>query len=385
MIYSVIQYLFYTLHGCFLPYVTVFLMEWGVDTVAIGLILSANAAVMVLAQVFWGIAADKVGSVKKVFQFNLLAASVLIFIITFVRSTWLLVLLFPLTTFFVGPLMPLIDNWMSRVLRDRTDTNYGKSRLWGSIGFAIMVTFLGRMVESGYAALPFRIYGLVGIITLLLISRIPDVEPEHKEGGHSFLVHFSQLMANRKYVVFVVLSTLVFLAVQPSLGFLPKLIEAAKAGPAVYGVAMAISALSEIPFFYLGSRLLKKYSPRKLLLLSFMFFAARLLISAVFHSPAAILVSQLFQGFGYSIFLITSLVYIDDLASPSCRATAFLLGSAAYTGVSGIAGNYLGGRVIEASGILSLYGIGSFVIAAAALLFALSSYIERRRRTAAAD
>ena len=65
MIYSVIQYLFYTLHGCFLPYVTVFLMEWGVDTVAIGLILSANAAVMVLAQVFWGIAADKVGFCQK--------------------------------------------------------------------------------------------------------------------------------------------------------------------------------------------------------------------------------------------------------------------------------------------------------------------------------
>ncbi len=384
MIYSIIQYLFYTIHGCFTPFITVFLMEWGVDTVSIGLILAVNAAVMVLAQIFWGIAADKVGSVKRVFQFNLLIASLLIFSITFVRTTWLMILLFPLTTFFLGPLMPLIDNWLSRILRDRTDTNFGKSRLWGSIGFAVMVTFLGRMVESGHGALPFRIYGLVGMVTLVLISKIPDVEPEHKEGGHSFLVHFGQLLSNRRYMIFITLSTLVFLAVQPSMGFLPKLIEAAHAGPAVYGVAMALSALSEIPFFYLGSRMLKKMKPQRLLLLSFLFFAVRLLICAVFRSPGAILVSQLFQGFGYSIFLITSLVYIDDLAQPACRATAFLLGSAAYTGLSGITGNYLGGRLIGSMGIFSLYSLGAMVIAVAALFFTLSFVLERKRQNTAA-
>ncbi len=379
MIYSLIQLLFYAHHACYQPYVTLYLMNRDVDVIHIGIILATNSAIMVFSQPFWGVISDRVGSVRKVFMFCLGISLILIFLVTFIEKTWILSVMFPVITFFIGPLMNLMDNWMSRSLKDRTDITFGATRLWGSISFAVMVAILGKLVSEGNINLPFRLFSVLSLITMTLMLRVPDVVPEHKEGTASFFYHVGQLVTNGKYFIFIISAALVFMTIMPTLGFLPKYIEFVRGNAGIYGLAMAISALSEVPFFYLGNRIVKRIPPPLVILTAFSLFSVRLILCSLFPAPATVLISQVFQGAAYSLFVISSLVYVDSMADPSCKATAFLLGTATYSGLSGIIGNMTGGALIENCGVLFMFRSSALISLAVAGFFGLT--LVRMRKT----
>ena len=165
----------------------------------------------------------------------------------------------------------------------------------------------------------------------------------------------------------------------PSQVFLPKYFESVGGDAGIFGLAMGISAIPEVPVFYFGSRLIGKFSPPILILGAMVMFFFRMLICILFPSVPAILVSMALQGFGYSLFLTSSLVY-DPLAEPSCKAAAFLLGSATYSGLSGILGNMAGGAIIENLGIMALFQTGGLLTFSMMLLFGFSPVGDFRKK-----
>ena len=97
--------------GCFNPFIVLFLMHRNVNTVTIGFILMINSLVSLIGQPLWGMVSDRIQSVKKVFLFCILTATLLNLILPWCSSTVMLTFMLPLSIFFFCALSPLLDSW----------------------------------------------------------------------------------------------------------------------------------------------------------------------------------------------------------------------------------------------------------------------------------
>ena len=385
--FAFLQYVFYTGWACYSPFITVFLLDKKVNATTIGTILAVNSMISIIAQPGWGMVSDRVRSVKRVFMALLFASALLIFFLPFFHTTLAFVFIFPFIMLFLSPLQPLMDNWVIQGIKRQAGTAYGSSRLWGSIGFAVMAVIMGKVISIFPVNVTFFVFAAIAVLTLLLCTGIPN--PAGSVGGHSVPAGtgsessksiLRSLLKNYLYVTFIVLSCVFNIFVVPMVNFLPKFLEHIGGSTTLYGWAIAVGAMSEVPVLYFSRRLIAKFRPLTLIMTAFVFFIIRLSLYSLFSSPAVVLLAQSMQGLSYGLFLAGSLYYMDLLAPRGTKATAVTLGSALYYGLSGIVGNYMSGRIIDSYGIVLLYRIGFFACIAVLLLF-LGSVLYGRKLT----
>ena len=385
--FQVFQFVFWAGVACYTPYIVIFLMQKNVGISQIGLILTLSALSGVLSQPVWGLISDHIKSIKKVFVLCLLITAVLAIILSFMSSTVVIAAMLVIITFFYAPLIPLLDSWTVRAALEDGKRSYGAVRLWGSIGFAILVTIMGRIVGGSSASLAFIGYGAISCLTVLISLAVKDVRVDSsvKANGdaeqerHNKRADIARLLKNYNYVVFLVFTFFLYISMLSIFSFLPKLMDYVGGNAGLYGIAMAVSAFSEVPILYFSSRLIKKYKATTLILLATVFYIIRLFIYSVAVSPILIILTQILQGLSYGLFLASYVYYIHSLAPEGLKTTAQTIGNAVYTGMGGIVGNYVCGRVIDRYGIHAVYRFGAIEDIVIFFLFLLSVVLGRKR------
>ena len=83
------------------------------------------------------------------------------------------------------------------------------------------------------------------------------------------------------------------------------------------------------------------------------------------------------DGPSYALFTIGILYYLDEIAPDEMRTTYQTITYAVYFGLSGIAGNSIGGWMIENHGFRSMYLIGALIIGVSILCL----YLMNKSRT----
>ena len=385
--FSVLQFVFWAGVACYNPYIVVFLMHKNIGMSEIGLILTLSALSGVLSQPVWGLISDRIKSVRKVFILCLLVTAVLVVALSFMNSAIVIAALLVVITFFFAPLIPLLDSWTVRTALEDNRRSYGSIRLWGSIGFAVLVIIMGRLVSASSASLAFIGYGVITCFTVWISFSVKDVkvdrpakekddgEKESEDKGSDI----SRLLKNYHYVVFLLFSFFLYISVISIVSFLPKLMDYAGGNAGLYGIAMAVSASSEVPILYLSSKLIRKYKATTLILLATVFYIVRLFIYSVAASPILIILTQVFQGLSYGLFLTSYVHYIHSLAPEGLKTTAQTIGNAVYTGLGGIVGNYVCGRIIDGFGIHAVYRFTAIGDIGIFLLFLLSLVLGGKR------
>ena len=388
--FSVLQFVFWAAVACYNPYIVIFLMNKNIGISEIGFILTLSALSGVLSQPVWGLISDRIKSVKKVFILCLLVTALFIVILSFMNHAVIIAVLLVVITFFFAPLIPLLDSWTVRIALEDGKRSYGSIRLWGSIGFAVLVIIMGRLVSGSSASLAFIGYGVITCFTVLVSLAVKDVSVDRtaKESGGAEKegeikgARISKLLKNYNYVVFLVFSFFLYISVLSIVSFLPKLMDYVGGNAGLYGIAMAVSASSEIPILYFSSRLIRKYKATTLILLGTVFYIIRLLIYSVAASPIAIILAQLLQGLSYGLFLTSFVHYIHSLAPAGLKTTAQTMGNAVYTGLGGIVGNYVCGRIIDGFGIHAVYRFTAIEDIVISLLFLLTIVLGGKRANA---
>lgn len=101
----------------------------------------------------------------------------------------------------------------------------------------------------------------------------------------------------------------------------------------------------------MSRKLLQRYKPIHLILVSALFFVLRQVAYLTATTPQQVLLAQVLQGPSFALFLNGAVYYIDSLAPDKLKSTAQTLASSLYGGVSGILANYFGGWVIDNWGL----------------------------------
>ena len=366
---SSMNYLYWTTFSAYYPFVTVYLASKGFDNTKIGMILAANSFIAVFAQPFWGFMSDWVRSVRKVFLICLVCASALWLSLSFIDSIILIPFVFVILTFFESPLPPLTDNWIVQGIRNES-VNFGNIRFLGSIGFGIMVYINGLIVEKRGIQAIFYCYAILATITFIVCYK-------NHTGGKSPVTHVkklkvSELFKNYYYVTFLIFASILFIPHRSAYTYLPKLIEAVGGTKENYGMAVSLIAFSEIPLFLFSGYLLRKFKPIYLIIASTFFFIARQALFMLSTSPVHVILASSLQGPSYALFLAGTMYYIDAQTPYELKFSAQLFGSAIFSGISGIIGNFSGGMIIDSFGLSFFYKTGTSISVLITILFLLS-------------
>jgi PPP family 3-phenylpropionic acid transporter len=116
------------------------------------------------------------------------------------------------------------------------------------------------------------------------------------EAGTSNGASLRVLLTNRRWINFLVLSFLGGIGGFSAASYLFPYMAEMGANESMMGLALTIATLTEIPIFFFGNRLVRKFGSYGLLTLSLAMFGVRSLLFAAVSVPFLVLIVQVFGG-----------------------------------------------------------------------------------------
>lgn len=363
---SATYFLFFAILGIFLPYFNLYAYSLKFSTRQIG-VLSATLSLMKIASpLIWAHFASSLWTRKKISLVTSLASALLFLACLSISSFEAMLIAITLYGFFRTALVPMMEvtTWETVELRGG---EYGKIRLWGSLGFIVTSLAAGWLLD----ALPLRtiLYGIALLSVLLFINlfKVPDDEPLGRTSTQSG-DNVTSLLTHPHLVLFFLIALLVQVSFGAYYGFYTIFMEEQGYSRSLVGVSWALSVLCEILLMSQYKRWFGRTRPQVVLIAGCFTATWRWWIMAHTESLVFILLAQATHAVCFGAFHIASLSYMNRHVPAHLRTGAqSLLNSLAY-GLGGMIGFLLSGWLYEPMGATTLFQLSSFFSFAAGLL-----------------
>jgi len=378
---SLLQFIFWTSIATG-SYLTVFLQKEGYKPNQVGSVNAIVSIVTIMATPFWGMIADKIQSIRKIFILCLSIGIVLWALVPFSSSIVIgpLVLIYAvliLGAFFRNPGNSLFDAF-SVQRADLDQLAYGHVRLWGSLSFAIMSFILSFILPRTGVEFTFYWYGIVLLPLLVLMWRMKGADTGRRTGrtGQVSLssMGFGRLFRNYYFITYLIFAIFVYIPVNTLMVFLPYLIDAVGGDTAKFGLLNACRALVEIPVLFLLRGLRRKLPLPIIVGAAAIIFCIEALLCAHVVNLTQILILQAFHGIGGGLIIGTATNYVYSLAPEGLNSTAHTMNGAVHA-IASIVGNLIGGFLIVGMGIFSYYRIMGLMLLFAVVYFYTSIFV----------
>ena len=372
----------YWFAACFGSYLTIFLQSIGWQPHQVGTLNSLNSAVGVVSTPFWGTLSDKIRSIKKIVIILIITGALTYALIPYmdykIAGISLLFIIIPVSGFFRTPLMSLIDNWTVRA-SNKHGLTFGAIRSFGSFSFGVIGLILGYLVprmngENGNkgTVMTFFGYGFFSIALLLVVLWIKeDVQSEGAKKQKLSEMQFGKLFSNYYYMTYLVYAMLIQIPLACVYSFQPYLMKDIGVNTGTIGYITGFKAFIEIPMLILMDKVRNKVPLYVLLFGSGALYMLESFFYSISGSFTHLLLIGILQGLGGGLHIAAGSNYVATLAPDNLKATAQTL-NGSMVSLAGIAGNLIGGHIIEAVGIRVFYRGCGFIILFGLLMFIFS-------------
>lgn len=350
----------YAAGAAWYPLFNVYLKESGLTGIQIGTVSSVIPAVMLAAQPFWGVAADRWGR-RFVLLLTLLIASLLIPGFMW-NGGYLFFFLWTIGfAIFYNPYQPLMDSLALDYVEESGESSYGRLRMWGAVGWAISAPLVGRIITNRNMNLIFAIAGGLLFLSWFIGTRV-QVKKEQKGALDVTMKNLPELLKNRQVVIFLVLVFFLAIGTTSIWTFYSVYLHDIGASRTLIGVAFSVQGISEIPFYFMGSALIRKFGTARVLLFTFVISMLRVFLYSVISLPPLAVLVDITHGVSWALFLVAAVEHINLLVPPKWRATGQSLFWAMYYGAGAILGNWWAGFLYDKVATTGLYRINGFLI-----------------------
>jgi len=328
-----------------------------------------------LRPTYWGISptapaaghiADRTGRRTAIVQIAAIG-SVLVFAGVFAgNGFWWLFAVMAALSFFWSASLPLVEAMTLSHLGERSDA-YGRIRLWGSVGFIVMVVGLGHAFDHvSIGWLPWAVLAvMLGIVAFARV--IPEAEILPHAGDH---IPVWTVLKRPEVASLLAACLLMAVTHGPYYTFYSIYLVDHGYGKSTVGWLWALGVLCEIGVFLVIPRIFARVTPRKLILASFALAVLRFLVIA-WGVELAWLVwgAQTLHAFTFGTFHAAAVALIHQ----HFRGRHQARGQALYTSLSYGIGGTVGGLV---SGLTwdTLGPAWTFTLAAASAALAWAVY-----------
>lgn len=356
---------YWMFYGVVASFASAFLLEAGYTNSEIGILLAIASVISCIIQPIIADIADKPN------KLDANAVGQIVTAILFVLTTLLFFMMHKSAALFVVyvfimawelALQPLFNSLCFRLEETGHDIKFGICRGIGSMGYAILVAFLGSLVEKmGMIVLP-----STGLITLafLFISlaftqkffKKAKTEPEEgiilrekteEDKERINLIEFSK--RNKLFILLNVAILFLFFQNYITNNYMFQIVEGVGGDAEDMGRIFSVMAFLEMPALFLYDKIREKISLNFLIKFAAINFVLKLVALTLANSVAMIYAAHFFHIFSFSVFLPAIVEYINSIMTRGEAVKGQALYTASIT-ISSIFASIFGGMLLDASG-----------------------------------
>jgi len=360
---SNLYFWFFALLGGMLPYWSLYLEGRGFSYLQIASLMATIQLTKIVAPSVWGHLGDRTGQRVRLVRFGTITGS-LCFAGVFLEPGFTGLLLVMLAfTFFWNAVLPLYEVITLQVLGSQR-SQYGKIRVWGSVGFVAAVALIGVLLEwVDIRYLPMLLGPLfVGIAVSAWLLPVEKIVRKQKSPRGSL----KAILTHPAVIAFFVMNFLLQVAHGSYYTFFSIHLQLHDYGKLAIGLLWSLGVIAEIVLFMVMHRLGARFSVRHIVLGALLLSLLRWLLIAEMASVLPVLIfAQLLHAASYGALHAVSVQYIQGFFGRDHHGQ----GQALYSGLTFGAGGALGawGAGFLVNGIdTSAAFLGSAVVTALA-------------------
>lgn len=350
----------------------------GVSAFFIGLIMAGGPFISIIANPLWGFLSDRLQNIKRIIIILSLASLIIIQFVFISDALPVVITVMLLFFFFNNSIIPQSNSLIFNTI-EGTEYKYGSFRLWGSLGWAVMVMAAGPILDKIGIDNLSVVYSVMLLIALAATIRLPIGHVQGVEKAEKG-AYAKEILGNKVFMFFILLGVLISVPNSINQTFSTLYILELNGTPVHIGWNAFIMAVFEIPVFLLLDRYLKsdtKVMLRMLLIVSFL-FVIRWILMAVAATPTQIVMIQALHCVTFGGYFYVGTTLTAKIIPVQLRASGQALFAITWSGLSGLIAGATGGLLFDSVGPSNMYIITTIVglIGAIGFLF-LYQYAKR--------
>jgi PPP family 3-phenylpropionic acid transporter len=352
-------FLYFAGVASFGPYQVLYYQSLSFTGTQIGLLAGITPLITLVSLPLMTGLADQTNRHRLIMSLSLLVGVSGLIIYPYIRTFSLLFGWVILFSVFFSTIMPLSNSATLFMLGDRKNL-YGRIRLGGTLGFGIVATVVGSLVENYGLKIAFwsaaSLFFIAFIISQKLVQGGEDSDKDADRG------RASELVRNPHFLLFLMIGFSGGISFATLNTYLFPYMRDLGARESMMGLSLTIGTISEIPVLFFTNRFIKRFKAYPLLIFSLAMTGLRFMLLAVAANPTFVLFVQLLNGFNFPLLYVAGVTYADEQAPKGFRATAQGLFNAAMGGIGSAVGGFIGGLLFERLGAKGMYLVfGIFV------------------------
>lgn len=362
----IIKFLYFTTFAAlasWISYFYIYLKEVPqLSTLQIGVIAGIQQFNNIFVVPIWGLLADKFGRKNTLIisiGISLMLIPGFLLFDGFIAFTLYMTLL----TLFLNPILNLLDTIaLDYEEQSGGKTSYGEIRLWASIGWASSSLLTGIFIDQEQLKYIFLIAAFLYLIPwcvlyyfykpLTVTKSLKTLNP---------LVIKQLLKAEPKLLKFFILVFIYSLLSAPIYLIINVYYHEIGSPNSIIGLAFAVQAISELPFFFYGKRLVIRFGAKNIFIFAMVATAIRMLAYGLNTNPEIAVGIGVIHGISIGLFFVSIIAIVHNKVPGQLRSTGQSLIYTFYAG--GVAfGNLLVGYLDNFISVGSTMLVNAFAI-----------------------
>ena len=263
--FSLFLFTYYAQIGTFSIYATLFFAARGMSAPQIGVLMSLIQVMRIVGPNLWGWVADHTGQRVLVLRLTTFAAIAAFSGMFFAETYTEFIVVMVLLNVFTSAHGPLAEALIIAGLKGELH-NYGRIRMWGSIGFIAAVLAAGYLLEwFGVDKLPWIAGALVASVALASLRIRANPAPQHADAAPALW----SVLRQPAVIAFFASSALMAATHMSLNAFYSLYLAHAGYSKPVIGAMWALGVVAEVAFFYFQAPVLRRFGARRVMLFAF--------------------------------------------------------------------------------------------------------------------
>jgi PPP family 3-phenylpropionic acid transporter len=347
------------------PFLVIYYQGLGFNGIQIGLLTGAAPLITLVAAPFGTALADLTRRHKLIMGFGLASAVIMAWALPALTSFAAIFALIGLYNIFMAPVGSLADSATMTMLGNEK-TKYGRIRLGGTFGWGMFAPIAGLFVQNYGLKIAFWMFAVISLINLFVSQKFDygkQDEQTSSKGG------IRMLLQNKSWMFFLVTSFLGGVGSFSVASYLYPYMAELGATETQMGIASFIATLTEIPIFFFGHHLIKRFTSHSLFITALVMMGIRSLLFAAAATPLTVFAIQALGGMMFPAMWLAGVTYTDENSPAGLKSTAQGLFGAVSFGFGAAVGGFIGGVLLESIGGQSMFFVLGVLILVLLALF----------------
>ncbi|MCA9983396.1 MAG: MFS transporter [Anaerolineales bacterium] len=343
----------------FRPYMVLYYQSLGFAGAQIGLLTGIAPLVPLVTLPLLTALADRTGRYRLIMSLALLSLVAGLVVFPYLRAFIPLFVLAIFLTVAFSPVGALASSASLHMLGNNKD-QFGRVRLGGTLGFSLLATVAGALVEQHGLKIAFWGAAVIYVLAFLVSQKLDHGGEESNQ--NPVKSRMGEMLRNPHFGLFFVLSLAGGIAFSTINTYFFPYMRDLGADESTMGLALTIGTVAELPVLFFINQIIRRSGAYPVVVFSIAMTALRFLLLGVASNPMLVLVIQLLNGFNQPLLSVAGVIYVNELAPAGLRASAQGLFNVAYGAIGSAIGGFVGGLLFDSLGANDMYlAFGLFV------------------------